>query len=343
MRCSYCYFEGELSAENTCRSCNRRIYPKRSKESKLAIRKKKAIQKSQLVKEKIIRTISNRLYASKDQNLFPQYTNYFNYYIYTNELIHTYFTEEEEDDRTLTDKFIDFWNEETFEESAQVKSLRALNECVTDVNLHRLSQEIDLYAPEHLIQSILEDYNQIILLLENKFPETSSDSYKLDHQTTMMAVTNCSNLLRNETKSFFYHTKSLIHTTKEFQGVLTPIYLKAENSSTDLAIHLVKNFSSGALVVVNPIIGVPVLLANYLGSKNKNHQEQTLEDRFEKLYDQYFEQWDLSYESYNQMSEQQNSILEKELIQPLIVQLDKYLTEIEEKSLLSENLITYFS
>lgn len=336
MICSNCSFNTSISEAKFCPNCGESFSITSQIENSLTPQ-----EESKIIKEEFLQMVANQIFNFNNQLQFPKYDDYFTQYTKTKQLIEVFWKEDAEDDRTLTDKFLEFWEEEELEETAQLKSLKALDALVKKTNLNELLQEIDFYSPDEMIRSILNSYHQVILHLNNNFPDISAEEFQLNSQTVLTATTNCSNLLKKEAHLFLYQAKHLIAATKEFKNLLAPTLLKAKNSNKDLAIGIAKGLSSGVLAIGMPWVGVPALFATYIGSQNKKSQDETLEEQFDTSHEQYVNQWEVSHKEYKKMKKQQAILLQKELIQPLILQLNNYLNQIQEKYILEQNLLYY--
>ncbi|TVL97424.1 MAG: hypothetical protein CV087_22355 [Candidatus Brocadia sp. WS118] len=166
--------------------------------------------------------------------------------------------------------------------------------------------------------------------LDNLYDDEIISRFKLNEDAKAIEKAKIINLLKQDTNAFYLELNQL----QSLQNRLNAMYPKTKEITEDTGFDwgtFAKNFGAGALSVVNPLIGVPWLAANFYNAAKKNKVEEQFIDDFNNSYSEYLSQWDKIGEANQAVYNKQVESLKRKIQSFLIDNSVKVFKKLDER------------
>lgn len=204
--------------------------------------------------------------------------------------------------------------------------LQLANYLKWEMDIHNIKKELDLLNYRTLSTDIINYYNSIAknvikfhsklqaLIIEDEVIREQAihlERFALDHDIEYKYVAN-----------------QTIHLMDQFSRELPFIEELANDDWLSGLGNLAKGFGEGALVAVNPLIGIPLLIKNYFSEEKKSDQVSNKANDLDELNKRLCSKWDESANLYIELDKKVWDYINKIIIPPLESELEKLFLQI---------------
>lgn len=147
----------------------------------------------------------------------------------------------------------------------------------------------------------------------DSYPKAQTKRYHKNDDQLEATRQKIQNLIRKNLGSFYSELSEIQSSQSKCISLWRTTKEVLEESDVDIG-SLAKSFGSGALIALNPFIGVPALIAHYFNEDSRYKKKEKLINEFFEYYDQYLESWDRTRTELDPISKEISTNIKKLLM-----------------------------
>lgn len=212
--------------------------------------------------------------------------------------------------------------------------LQLANYVKWEMDIHNIKKELDLLNYRALSSDIINYYNSIAKNIVKSHPNLQA--LLIEEEVIREQAIHLERFALDNDIEYKYVANQTIHLMDQFSRELPFIEELVNNDWLGGIGNLAKGFGEGALIAVNPLIGIPLLIKNYFSEEKKSNQVSSKANDLEELNNRLSSKWDESNNLYVELDSKIWDYVGKIIILPLENELEKLFLQIATNELQSQ-------
>lgn len=228
-----------------------------------------------------------------------------------------------------------------FAANPEANNIEGYFHILDNYNLKRKKKEIHLNNKDFAYE-IIRIYNEILLDTQKIHNEFNSKEYLIDEASLLQEESIIANETLRISRKALLELSELIDMQEKLMIKKEQYLIGSNKTWENQLIDVAKNFGGGALAATNPLVGIPMLVNNYLGSKKSEELIDTQYNNLIQDISEYVDQLLNLDDLFAELSEEYYKYLEGKIINPIVKNMVSIFKSLQESGVRLNSIEFYF-